>query len=65
MPASVQRRVFRRRLVSLAEGTGVLVSEPTYRVASPCRCLMKLIRRVKGKCLSDHTSRCEKYFHLL
>lgn len=42
-----------------------LVSECTIRVATLCRSLTKLIRKVKGKCLSDHTSCWEKYSPLL
>lgn len=49
----------------LDKRTGALVSEQTDGVASLCRCLTKLIRRVNGKCLSDHRSRCEKYLPLL
>lgn len=50
---------------SLDKRTGALVSEQTDRVASLCSCLTKLIRRVKGKCLPDHRSHCEKYLLLL
>lgn len=50
---------------SLDKRTGALVSKQADSVASLCRCLTKLIRRVKGKCLSDHRSRCEKYLPLL